>query len=102
MLVLEIKEEVYHSTKNGKDYLSYPIRYGIEREVNGQKVMQLGYCKLANSNSIQKLIAKGKIKTYKDLEGKEVELFRSFPVYLSDAEKKQGQVFSPDTLVLLG
>ena len=68
MLVLEIKEEVYHSTKNGKDYLSYPIRYGIEREVNGQKVMQLGYCKLANSNSIQKLIAKGKINRERSIK----------------------------------
>lgn len=102
MLVLEIKEEIYHSEKNGKDYKSYPIRYGIEREVNGQKVMSLGYCKLQNSSSIQQLIAKGKIKTYKDLEGKEISLYKSFPVYLSPLEKQQGQVFSPDTLVLLG
>ena len=102
MLVLEITEEVNHSQKNGKDYYSYPIKYGEEREVNGNKVLSLGYCKLSNSTSIQQLIAKGKIKSYKDLEGKEIALYKKFPVYMSDKEKEQGRIFSPDTLVLLG
>lgn len=99
MLILSVEEKVYHSDKTNKDYYSYKFKGGEEREVNGTKVLRETSVTLQNSTSVQEYIAKGKIKTYKDLEGKHALFCRKLPVFLSDYEK-QFNVVNADLMIL--
>lgn len=100
MLVLSIEDKPNVSKKNGLTYHSYAIKYGVKRNYEVGEVIKEYSTTLNNSRDIEKLIKEGKIKTYKDLEGREIMLFRAIPVFLSDYEKKWN-VIQADTLILL-
>lgn len=99
MLIISVEEKVTHSAKNGKDYYSYKFVGGEESEVNGVKVLTKRNINLQNSTSVQEYVAKGKIKSYKDLEGKYAIFCRKCPVYLSEYEKKYN-VVNADLMIL--
>lgn len=100
MLILSVEEKVNHSEKSGKDYYSYNIRGGEEKEINGSKVLQMSFVKLSNSTSVQEYISKGVIKSYKDLEGKHALFARKYPVYLDQFEKQNIAVQHADIMIL--
>lgn len=100
MLILKVEEKVTHSEKTGKDYYSYNITGADEETINDQKVLTKRFVKLSNSSSIQEYLAKGVIKSYKDLEGKHALFARKYPVYLDQFEKQNCAVQHADLMLI--
>lgn len=95
MKVIDVKEKV----KEGSPYVNYQIEFTTPYEKNGQFYDRIGRCQVSSS-LINDLVAKGIIKTPKDLEGKNCFIGKSANGFLSEAERKYG-FLNPDTILIM-
>lgn len=93
--VREIERKDYVSPKNNKTYTSYKIK-GAYKKDDG-----LWYGANVNLDgvAIEQLIEKKVIANANDLVGKEIQLARLYPIFLSQYEKDYGLKFDCITAI---
>lgn len=99
MKVAVINQDRGYTAKNGITYYNYYVTLAVKKTINGIEGSEFVRCTFMDQ-AVRSLLEAGKIKQYKDLEGKELKYVgRSFPTYLDKFEKQNG-VIKYDTVIL--
>lgn len=97
MKVLDVKDNV-NVGSNGKAYHNLTLKVGVPKDYDGVTVLK-EYSIRFTSNCVEKLLYSQVIRDVQELKGKDIDAYRSAPVYLSDFEKKYNLVMC-DVLVI--
>lgn len=91
MKVVSINCDKGYLAKNGITYFNYYVTGAVKRVINNVEGNEFVRVTLMDA-AVRPLIESGKIHSYKDLEGMEIDLYRKYPTYLDKFEKQNGVI----------
>lgn len=91
MKVVLINADKGYLSKNGITYFNYYVTAVVERTINGETGNEFVRFTLMDG-AIRPLLENGTLRNYKDLEGKNIDVYRKYPAYLDKIEKMNGVI----------
>lgn len=91
MKVVQINCDKGYLSKNGITYFNYYVTGAVKKVINGVEGNEFVKVTLMDS-AVRSLLENRVINNYKDLEGKEIDVYRKYPAYLDKIEKMNGVI----------
>lgn len=91
MKVVQIISDKGYLSKNGITYFNYYVTGAVKKVINGVEGNEFVKVTLMDS-AVRPLLENGTLHNYKELEGKEIDIYRKYPAYLDKIEKMNGVI----------
>lgn len=86
MKVLDVKDKI-NPGKDGKSYHNLTLKVGVPKDYDGTTVLK-EYSIRCTHQCVENLLYSRAIRDVQELKGKEIDAYRTAPIFLSDFEKK--------------